>query len=202
MTAGVSIIRTGVANLASVVAAFRRLDTEPVVTADAGAVEEAGHVVLPGVGAFGAGMEALAGPLADALRGRVAAGRPTLAICLGMQLLCEASDEAPGVRGLGVLPGTVGRYGDHVTVPQMGWARVTAGTGARVVASGYAYFANSYRLAEAPPGWAAATGDHGGTYVAAVERGAVVACQFHPELSGAFGLELIRRWMRAGAGPA
>jgi len=197
VTARVAVVRTGVANLASVLAALRRVGADPEVTADPDIVIGAGHVVLPGVGAFGAGMLALAGPLAEALRARIAAGRPTLAICLGLQLLCDASEEAPGVAGLRLVPGTVTCYPDGVTVPQMGWARITAPSESRVVRSGWAYFANSYRLADPPPGWVVATGEHGGPYVAAVERDGIVACQFHPELSGAYGLDLVRRWLEA-----
>lgn len=195
MTSCVAVVRTGVANVASVLAALRRVGAEPEVTADPSAVAGAERVVLPGVGAFGAGMRALDGALAEGLRERVATGRPTLAICLGLQLLCDESEESPGVAGLRVVRGEVARYPDAVTVPQMGWARVAAPAGARVLRSGWAYFANGYRLAEPPPGWAVATGEHGGTYVAAIERGPVVACQFHPELSGAYGLDLLRRWL-------
>lgn len=194
-TASVAVVRTGVANLASVLAALRRVGADPEVTADPAVIVDAGHVVLPGVGAFGAGMRALEGPLADALRTRIVVRRPTLAICLGLQLLCDASEESPGVAGLRVVPGHVARYPDGVTVPQMGWARVAAPPEARAVQSGWAYFANSYRLAEPPKGWTVATGEHGGPYVAAVERDGVVACQFHPELSGAYGLGLLRRWL-------
>ncbi len=194
----VAVVGTGTANLASVLAGLERAGARARLTQEPGDAARAERVVLPGVGAFGAAMETLhAHGLVEPLRERVAAGRPTLGICLGLQLLAETSAESPGVRGLGVLPGAVRRLPDTVRVPQLGWNRITPSTGCRLLAAGHVYFANSYALAAAPPGWAAAVADHGGTFVAAVERGTVLACQFHPELSGRFGLDLVRRWLEA-----
>jgi imidazoleglycerol phosphate synthase glutamine amidotransferase subunit HisH len=95
-----------------------------------------------------------------------------------------------------VLPGRVGRFADGVRVPQFGWNRVVPEPGCRLVEPGYAYFANSYRVLEAP-GCAVATAEHGGRFIAALERAGVLACQFHPELSGAYGHDLIARWLDA-----
>ncbi|MBI4568950.1 MAG: imidazole glycerol phosphate synthase subunit HisH [Planctomycetes bacterium] len=199
----VVVVRTGVANLASVLAGLSRAGARPhVADGGEGAVEvvrRAPALVLPGVGAFAAGMEGLrAGGLLEPLRERIAAGRPTLCVCLGMQLLFDASDESPGVAGLSVAPGRVTRFPTSVRVPQLGWNRVSPDPGCALVEPGFAYFANSYRALNAPPGWRAAWADHGGPFVAAMQRGAVLACQFHPELSGAWGTALIRRWL-AGA---
>jgi imidazole glycerol-phosphate synthase subunit HisH len=117
-------------------------------------------------------------------------------MCVGLQVLFEASDESPHATGLAALPGRVGRFADSVRVPQFGWNRVAPQPGCRLIEPGYAYFANSYRALEAP-GCAIATAEHGGRFVAALERGGVLACQFHPELSGAYGHELIGRWLDA-----
>jgi imidazole glycerol phosphate synthase glutamine amidotransferase subunit len=139
-----------------------------------------------------------------AIRARVEAGRPLLAICLGMQVLCEASEEAMGERGLGLVEGTVRRFPRGVRVPHMGWNRVIpvdrgAQEGERLMHDDAMYFANSYRLSEAPDGWAVARSEHGGVFVAAIEQGPVLACQFHPELSGRAGEALLSRWLaRAG----
>ena len=192
----VVVVRTGTANLASVVAALERGGAAVEVTSDPTAVEKADRLVLPGVGSFGPVAEGLrlsglAGPLAE----RFAGGRPALAICLGLQLLAAWSEEAPGVPGLGVLPETVTRFADGLRAPQLGWNRVTAGPDCRLLTDGDAYFANSYKLDRAPEGWAAALTDHGGLFVAALERGPVLACQFHPELSGRWGQALIERWL-------
>jgi imidazoleglycerol phosphate synthase glutamine amidotransferase subunit HisH len=99
------------------------------------------------------------------------------------------------VRGLGVVPGVARRYGAAVRAPQLGWNRVRPVEGARVIEPGSAYFANSYRMESIPPGWSGATAEYGGPFVAALEHGPVVACQFHPELSGPWGAALIRRWL-------
>jgi imidazole glycerol phosphate synthase glutamine amidotransferase subunit len=195
----VHVVRTSTANLAAVVAAFERLGREAVLTSEPEAVATAERLVLPGVGAFGAAARAVGeAGLVDALRERMRAGRPTLAICLGLQLMAEASDEAPGVPGLSVVPGVAGRFrGDGLRIPHMGWNRVTPSGSGGLVTAGDAYFAHTYRLAEDVPGWVVSTADYGGPFVAAVERGPVLACQFHPELSGRYGAAVLARWLEA-----
>lgn len=191
----VLIVPTGTANIASVMAAFRRLGAQPRVSESAAEVVAAPHVMLPGVGAFAASMARLAEHGLDvALRERIAADRPTICICVGHQLLFETSDESPGVRGLGIAPGHVGRFTGDVRVPQFGWNEVQPAEDTRLLESGYAYFANSFR-ATAAPGWTIAFATHGGRYVAAMERGNVIGCQFHPELSGAYGEALLSRFL-------
>lgn len=193
------VVRTGTANLASVLAALERLGAPARPSNDPTDVERAERLILPGVGAFGMAMDRLqADELVEPLRRRIEAGKPTLAICLGMQLLFDRSDESPGWTGLGVAPGTLRRFTGNVRIPQMGWNRIVAENSCRILTGGYVYFANSYRATQTPPGWSAATADHGGAFLAAIERDAVVACQFHPELSGSFGLALIRRWFSIG----
>jgi imidazole glycerol phosphate synthase glutamine amidotransferase subunit len=160
-------------------------------------------VVLPGVGAFAAGIGSLrARELDRALADRVRGGAPTLAVCLGLQLLALESDEAPGERGLGLLEVPVRRFPPAVSCPQLGWNAIRADEDCALLESGWVAFANSFRLTERPAGWACATADHGGEFVAAVERGAVLGCQFHPELSGALGARVLARWCeRAGLEP-
>lgn len=195
----VLVVRTGTANMASVLAGLRRAGAEPKVTVDPAEVKAAGRVVLPGVGAFGAAMDQIAEhALQDVLVERMRAGKPTLAICLGLQVWCDGSDETPGVRGLGLIPARVGRFPESVRVPQLGWNLVEADSECRLLTRGYAYFANSYRVVDRPEGWCCATSHHGETFVAALEKGAVLGCQFHPELSGRWGLELLRRWLEWG----
>ncbi|MEZ5864667.1 MAG: imidazole glycerol phosphate synthase subunit HisH [Geminicoccaceae bacterium] len=198
MSREVAIVPTGTANLASVLAAFRRLGATPVVVEDAARLARASHAMLPGVGAFGASLERLEALGLDvAIRERIAADLPTIAICVGHQLLFEASEESPGAVGLGVVRGMVQRFPAGVRVPQFGWNEVRAGEGCALLESGYAYFANSYR-ATAAPGWQVATAEHGGPFVAAMERGRVIGCQFHPELSGDYGAALLSRFLELG----
>jgi imidazole glycerol phosphate synthase glutamine amidotransferase subunit len=195
MAPEVVVLPTGTANLASVLAAFARLGAVTRLAEDAAMVEAAERVVLPGVGTFGATLAGLrAAGLAPAIAARLKAGRATLAMCVGLQVLFEESDESPGVEGLAAIVGRVGQFPDTVRVPQFGWNQVEPQPGCRFLAPGYAYFANSYRVVDAP-GCRIATAEHGGRFVAALERDQVVACQFHPELSGAYGHRLIARWL-------
>jgi imidazole glycerol phosphate synthase glutamine amidotransferase subunit len=199
MARDVVIVQTGTANTASVMAGLARAGAHPVLGATPDEVVGAERVVLPGVGAMAAAMRKLeADGVVGALRDRVAAGRPTLAVCLGLQLLCTASEESPDVPGLGLIDAGVARFPDTVIVPQMGWNRVEPDEDCRYLRPGFAYFANSFRIADVPAPWRAARAEHGGSFVAAVERGDVLACQFHPELSGAWGHDLLAHWIEGG----
>lgn len=198
----VDIVSTGVANTASVGAAFRRLGWEMRFVQRAGQIRDAEFLVLPGVGAFDAAMDHLRSKdWSEPIRERVSERRPTLAICLGMQLLGSGSSEASDDPGLDCVAATAERFDGDVRVPHMGWSPVTAAADCRILESGAAYFAHSFRWLGQPgePGvWSTAMADHGTPFVAAIESGPVVACQFHPELSGDYGSDLLRRWLRAG----
>ena len=197
MMRDVLVVQTGTANIASVLAGLWRAGSRPVIDGDPERLAKADRVVVPGVGALAAAMSRLENEgLNEVLADRVREGRPTLAICLGLQLLCRGSEESPGTAGLGVLEADVKRFTGEVRVPQMGWNRVVPGNDCRYLRPGHAYFANSYRLATVPDNWAAAWSDHGGPFVAAAERGDVVGCQFHPELSGTWGRDLLVRWLQ------
>ncbi len=209
----IGVVRTGIANLASVFAGLKRVGGEPRIIETPGEVERVPLLVLPGVGAFGPAMARLREcGLVEPLIERFRAGRPMLVICLGLQLLCEESEESPGVKGLGVLPAKVTRFrGEGVCVPQLGWNRVcvrpcsAAGVArSRVFEDGYAYFANSYRVdlfTPSDPSASLLVAEHGtgrgGEFVAGIElaEGRIAACQLHPELSGAWGLAMLRRWI-------
>ncbi|WGF89965.1 imidazole glycerol phosphate synthase subunit HisH [Marinivivus vitaminiproducens] len=198
MSRDVLIVPTGTANLASVQAAFRRLGALPRLAEQGVQIEQADHVVVPGVGTFGASMARLRAAGFEApLRARLQAGRPTLGFCVGLQVMCAGSDESPGATGLGLVPSHVGRFPDSVRTPQFGWNVIAPDPACRILQPGYAYFANSFRVAEPPPGCAVAMADHGGPFIAGFEKAGVVACQFHPELSGAYGRDLLARWLAA-----
>lgn len=202
----VVVLDHGSGNLRSAQRALTLAGAEVTVTADLDAAAAADGLVVPGVGAFAAcmaGIDALGA--GRVIAERVAAGRPVLGICVGMQILFEYGEEHGTVtKGLGLLPGGVVRLAAR-RVPHMGWNTVDAPAGARLFA-GLApgsrfYFVHSYAagavraLTEA--GALVATCAHGDVFAAAVERGALAATQFHPEKSGATGAALLRNWVSA-----
>ena len=190
----VVIIDTGIANNASVRAMFGRLGIETRLSRASVDVVETEALVLPGVGAFGAGMDLLDQcGLRAPIRERVAEGRPTLCVCLGLQMLFERSEESPGVSGIGVCAGEVTEFPDSVVRPQFGWNLVVGGA---IGDGGYAYFANTFRVTRSPDDWEVLWSEHGGRFVAAMRRRGVLACQFHPELSGVYGARVVESWLR------
>lgn len=201
----IAVLDYGIGNLRSAQKALARVGADAALTADPGEVAAADGVVLPGVGAFGRCAEALrAAGLEPVVHDAVASGRPFLGICIGMQLLYEGSEEAPGVPGLGVLPGTVGLLTDAVKRPQMQWNTLAVHRPSPLLAAladpAWVYFVHSYAAADPTSPDVVATCDYGGPVVAAVERGNVAATQFHPEKSGANGLRVLGGFVgRCGA---
>ncbi|MDX6409544.1 MAG: imidazole glycerol-phosphate synthase subunit HisH [Gaiellaceae bacterium] len=176
----VAVCDYGAGNVRSVLAAFARLDADACIAETPDAVATADLAVLPGVGSAASAMAVLRERgLDEALRARVAAGGPTLGICLGLQLALEASEEDGGVEGLGLLPGRAVRL-QKGRVPRIGWATVDPGGEAY-------YFAHSY-AAETPKASATSEG-----IVAEARFASFVGVQFHPEKSGAAGARFLKR---------
>lgn len=204
MTApSVAVLDYGIGNLRSAQKALERVGADAFLTDDVARIEAADAVVLPGVGAFGACMDALRDSGLDGVAVRAATGdRPFLGVCVGMQLLFEGSDESPGVPGLGVLPGTLRRLPDGVKRPQMQWNVVDVLRPSRLFASVddpvWMYFVHSFAAPADAPG-VIATCDYGGPFAAAIERGPLWATQFHPEKSGSVGLELLRGFVETAS---
>jgi glutamine amidotransferase len=193
----VVVLDYGSGNLRSAQRALERVGADVTVTADVGAARDADGLVVPGVGAYAAcmaGIEAIGG--GAAVLDRVAAGRPVLGICVGMQIFYELGDEH-GVRtpGLGVLEGQVLRLAAPI-LPHMGWNTVSPPPAsvlfAGIPAGTRFYFVHSY-AAKPEPGDTVT--EHGEPFAAAVERGAVSATQFHPEKSGNAGAHLLSNWL-------
>jgi glutamine amidotransferase len=192
----VVLLDSGGANIGSVRAALARLGVDAPVTSDAATVRAADRVILPGVGAAGPAMATLRANGLDRVIPTLT--QPLLGICLGMQLLCEASDEGD-VACLGLLDGRARRFDDDRCgrVPHMGWnallerrpSPLTAGLGA----DAYAYFVHSYALDESADTLAAC--DYGGAFAAVVGRGRVFGVQFHPEKSAATGARILRNFL-------
>jgi imidazole glycerol-phosphate synthase subunit HisH len=191
------VLDYGIGNLRSAEKALAHLGAPVVLTADPEIVRDAIGVVLPGVGHFGACMHALreAG-LHDLAIEAATSGRPFLGVCIGMQMLFEGSDEAPGVPGLGVLPGRVTKLPSTVKLPQIGWNTIERAPGSALVAGlddpAWFYFVHSY-APETDDAIVAAWSEHGRRFAAAVERDNVWATQFHPEKSGAAGARWLER---------
>ena len=197
----VAIADYGAGNLRSLSSALARAGVDPVVTIDADEVLDAPLSLIAGVGHVESAAAGLArNGLDDAIRSRVAAGRPVAGICVGMQLLFEASEE--GGEGLGLLTGPVRRLRAR-RVPHMGWNALSA-TRSSAVLDGLdgadVYFAHSFAVQPSDERVATATVDHDGPVVAAVEAGPVAGVQFHPERSAGAGarvLENLLRWSRS-----
>lgn len=200
MSAAVTVVDLGLGNLGSVVQALQRAGGEPRLASSGRDVARAPRVILPGVAAFGLGMERAATlGLRGALEEALGRGAPVLGICLGMQILFEEGEEDGLRKGLGFLPGRVTRLPDGVQVPHIGWQRLER-TGTSPLLEGapspWAYFANSYRC-EAPAEVTRAVADHCGVRIAAVvARGNVHGVQFHPEKSARDGELLLARFLR------
>ena len=205
----IGLVDSGICNLASVLRALHAVGAEVQIVTDPAQLGEISAIVLPGVGAFGDGMDSLrARGFVDPLRGVVDAGMPILGICLGMQLLLEESEEHGRHAGLGLLPGRVVRLkADQpgFRVPNIGWSDVYPERGgvlfpAGMTASAF-YFVHSY-YADMPEGQIAARIAFSGQHVAvAVEYNNICGVQFHPEKSQDAGLDLLARWVtHVGAG--
>ena len=197
----IAIIDYGMGNLGSVEKALAFLGYESVITDDPSTVLAADGVILPGVGAIGAAMEALSGKGLDKIvHEYIATGKPFLGICLGMQMLFDTSEESFGgepVKGLSVLSGKVVRFPSDMglKIPQIGWNDLSSRN--PILPSGeYVYFVHSYYCVPEREEDIAATTNYGIEYCCSVKRDNVFACQFHPEKSGEVGLRILGRWAK------
>ena len=193
-----AILDYGIGNLHSAQKGFEHVGADAHLTADRDVIDAADGVVLPGVGAFAPCMDALARTgLDDAARSAIEAGRPFMGICIGMQVLYDGSEEAPGTKGLGVLAGEVKLIPGDVKRPQMQWNRLEGELDHPMLAGlaegAWVYFVHSYA---ADPGVdVIATCDYGADLAAAVARDNVWAAQFHPEKSSTNGLTVLANFV-------
>ncbi len=198
----IAIIDYGLGNLRSVKYALDRLGVASELTDQAGPLESADAVILPGVGAFGEAMENLRRlKLVEPIRA-VARQKPFLGICLGMQLLFTTSSEHGLHLGLDIVPGEVVRFAEGLTVPHMGWNQVEQAAKSPLfegVADGaYFYFAHSYFCRPTEPSAAIGVTEYGGKYASTVQSGSVFGTQYHPEKSGPVGLAMLANFCRLG----
>ncbi len=198
MTARIAVIDYGLGNLPSVTKALEAAGATAHLVTSPGQLESgADAVVLPGVGAFGAGSRNVR-PFAPALREWAQAGRPVLGICLGLQLLFEKSDEDPEAEGLGICSGEVRRVQAR-KVPHMGWNTLEVSPSARVLSAvepgQMVYFVHSY-VVRPDPAIAVASTTYESVFCSGIEQGSVTGVQFHPEKSGEVGRRLLERFCR------
>lgn len=209
--ASVTMIDYGGSNLRSVQKAFEAVGASVVLTGDPTEVRQARRLVLPGVGAFGAGIDALrARELDDAIRACVGRGGSLLGICLGMQLMFDTSEEMGMHQGLGLIPGRVVKFpspaagaagvdeAEKLKVPHVGWNQITHDGSQPLLADvppgAHAYFVHSFFCEPADTADVVATTDYGRAFAAIVRRGRVFGIQFHPEKSHSVGLRILRNY--------
>jgi len=191
------IVDYNVGNIFSMNKVLIKAGFKTSVTSDASEIMGADAIILPGVGNFGAAASRLE-PLSGAVRGAVDAGVPMLAVCLGMQLLFERSEEGSG-EGLGILRGGVVKFSGDLKIPHMGWNDVKAVRGCEIlddVDGGYFYFVHSYYAEPSDPGVAVAVTEYGSEFPSVVSKGGVYGTQFHPEKSGDAGARVLRNFAR------
>lgn len=200
----VAVADYGAGNLVSIARALEVVGAEPVLVRDAEALRGADALIVPGVGAAGPAMDRLRRrALVEPIRAWIAAGRPYLGICLGLQLLFDASDE-DGAATLGILGGRTIKLAGAPTLPHIGWNTVEP-RGAQPLFDGIApgtafYFVHSYVAAPDDEGVVIAEAEHGNRFPAAIARGNLLGVQFHPERSGSDGLRLLANFSAIAAG--
>jgi glutamine amidotransferase len=202
-----AVIDYGAGNLRSVLHALKHLGVENMrIVQKPDDLHGAERIILPGVGAFGAGMQKLAEQnLIGAIQESIRAGKPYLGICLGMQFLFERSDEMGDHDGLGILPGYVTRFPamDGLKVPHMGWNQLQVGRESRLLegisSANYAYFVHSYYCIPAEEGDIVASVDYGILFTAVIQRDNVFGVQFHPEKSQRTGLQILTNFLKVTA---
>src|SRR5512136_760806 len=201
----IAIIDYGAGNLRSVANAIAKLGHQPTVTSNLGDLRGAAAIILPGVGAAADTMRNLEKlGLSEAIRRAVADGVPMLAICVGMQVLFDETEEGGRHRCLGIIPGVVRRLPPGLKIPHMGWNQVNQRTRHPLFESipdgANFYFVHSYRAEPEDSAVVAGTTEYGVQFCSAVVRGNLMATQFHPEKSGENGLRMYENFLRLASG--
>jgi glutamine amidotransferase/cyclase len=202
----VTLLDYGAGNVRSVINAIERLGEQVQIVAKSEDILSAERLVFPGVGAFGSVMQVLNDKnYVEPLKAYLHSGRPFLGICLGLQVLFDHSEEAPGVRGLGFLQGYVKKFAIKCSVPHIGWNGIVAKQPSRLFnglnGGEKFYFVHSYHVVPNDGTCVLTTTDYDGEFVSSIQQGNLIATQFHPEKSGAAGLSLLKRFFDTSIQP-
>jgi glutamine amidotransferase/cyclase len=200
----ITLLDYGAGNVRSVINAIESLGETVKVVASGKDILSAEKLVFPGVGAFGSMMDILNKKnYVEPLKAYLDSGRPFLGICLGLQALFEKSEEAPGIKGLGLIPGSVKRFAVDLSVPHIGWNGLRVKQASRIfhglLGDEKFYFVHSYHVVPADDSAVLTTTDYGYAFVSAVQKGNIIATQFHPEKSGPAGLRILKNFLETGA---
>ncbi len=191
----IAIIDVGSGNIKSVQKALNFLGKESYFTDSPEKIRKAERIILPGVGNFGALMNNLRERgLEPVIKEVIDKNIPFLGICVGLQILFEESEESPGIKGLGILKGKVLKF-TQGKIPQIGWNEIESDNNP-LFPKGYVYFVNSFYVQPEEKSVIAASSDYYQKFTAAIQKENLVAVQFHPEKSGDFGINIIKRWLK------
>lgn len=204
----VTVLDYGAGNIRSLINSLKLLGYNVTFVKDAKDILRAERLIFPGVGAFGSAMALLeSSGYVEPLKTYIQQDRPYLGICLGLQTLCDGSEESPGTKGLSVIPATVTQFNKAkgLAVPHMGWNGLKLHKGSALFPSGFSsegkvYFVHSYALQSKSKeigDWVLATTDYGEEFVSIVQKGNIVATQFHPEKSGEMGITIIKNFLNS-----
>lgn len=199
----IAIIDYGAGNIQSVYKALKFIGADCKVTSDKDEILNADGAILPGVGSFGDAMETMTKRgIKDTIIEYTKSGKPFLGICLGLQLLFPESEETPGVKGLDIFKGTITKIPNQnrtLKIPHMGWNNISIkqknGIFKDIEGEPYVYFVHSFYLKAQDKDIVAATTQYGVEIDAAVQKGNVIATQFHPEKSGEVGLKMLKNFV-------
>jgi len=201
----ITLLDYGAGNVRSVINAIEKLGETVRVVSRAEDIETAEKLVFPGVGNFGSMMRILDRKhYTEPLKRYLASGRPFLGICLGLQALFDTSEEAPGVKGLGLIPGTVGRFDIDLSVPHIGWNGIKVKMPTHIFnglrGDEKFYFVHSFHVVPEDPSVVLTTTDYGVEFVSGIQKGNIIATQFHPEKSGDAGLQILKNFLNPAGG--
>tara|TARA_Y100000310_G_scaffold343460_1_gene451189 strand:- start:7776 stop:8372 length:597 start_codon:yes stop_codon:yes gene_type:complete len=196
----IAIIDYGSGNIQSIKNALDYLKVESTITSDPKIIESADKIIFPGVGSFGYMMDQLnKKQLIKPIKQSIAAQKPFLGICLGLQALFEESEESTNVKGLAIFKGKVKKF-TKGKIPQIGWNTITPqntnNNNNNIFSKGYTYFVNSYYVIPEDKSIIATKTNYFGNFTSAIQYKNITATQFHPEKSGEFGLKLLRSWLK------